>query len=136
MELSTPRDPVPARYARWLAWGTRIGLAGLVLGFAAYVFGWAPHVPIEHLPALWELPAADLLQRTGLRPGWHWASLTHRSDMAVLAAIAFLASVSVACLAAAAALFAKRGERLYAAICALQIGVLLVAASGLFGASH
>lgn len=134
MELG--RDEVQARYGRWLAWGTRVGLALLVLGFAAYLLGLAPHVPIEHLPALWERPAVELLERTGLRPGWHWASLVHRSDMLVLAAIAFLASCSIAALAAVIPLFRKRGERVFAAVCALQIVVLLVAASGLLAVGH
>jgi hypothetical protein len=130
------RDAVHARYALWLAWGTRIGLAFLVAGFTAYMLGLAPHVPIEQLPALWERPATELLERTGLAPGWQWASLAHRSDMLVLAAIAFLASCSIACLAAVIPLFLERGERLFVAVCALQIVVLLVAASGLLAVGH
>ena len=136
MELSGAPDPVQARYARWLAWGTRAGLAFLLLGFAAYVFGLGPHVPIEKLPALWEMPAKRLLYETGLRPGWHWASLLHRSDMLVLAAIAFLSTISLACVAAVLPLFARRAEPVFVAICALQAGVLLLAASGLLSAAH
>jgi hypothetical protein len=128
MEL-TP-DAAQRRYARWLAWGTRIGLAFLIVGFLAYLFGFAPHVPIERLPALWERPATELLAETNLRPGWHWATLVHRSDMLVLAAIAFLTSCSVACLAAVLPLFRQRGETAFVIICVLQIAVLLVAASG------
>ena len=136
MELSEARDPVQARYARWLAWGTRIGLACLVAGFVAYMLGLAPHVPIERLPALWEVPAPQLLRETGVRPGWHWSSLVHRSDMLVLAAIALLSSISVACVAAVLPLFAKRGDRVFVAIGILQIVVLLLAASGLLAAGH
>ena len=136
MELKGTRDAVQDRYARWLAWGTRFGLALLIVGFAAYVFGLAPHVPIERLPALWQVPAAELLRETGLKPGWHWSSLVHRSDMLVLAAIAFLSSVSLACVAAVLPSFAKRGERVFAAICALQAVVLLLAASGWLAAGH
>ena len=134
MEL-TP-DPVQSRYARWLAWGTRVALACLMAGFLAYVLGLAPHVPIEKLPAIWQVPSAQLLRDTGLRPGWHWASLLHRSDMLVLAAIALLSSVSIACVAAVIPLFARRGERVFAAMCVLQIVVLLLAASGLLTTGH
>ena len=134
MELT--RDPVQVRYARWLAWGTRAGLACLVVGFLAYIFGLAPHVPIEKLPAIWQLPSAQLLRDTGLQPGWHWAALLHRSDMLVLAAIALLASVSIVCVAAVMPLFARRGEQVFVAICALQVLVLLLAASGLLVAGH
>ena len=136
MELSRARDPIQERYARWLAWGTRAGLACLVLAFAAYLFGIAPHVPIERLPALWELPASRLLGETGLKPGWHWASLLHRSDMLLIAAIALLSSISGMCVAAVIPAFAKRGDRLFVAIGVLQIAVLLLAASGLLTGSH
>ena len=136
MELNEARDPIQLRYARWLAWGTRAGLACLVLAFAAYIFGIAPHVPIERLPALWELSAPQLLRETGMKPGWHWASLLHRSDMLLLAAIALLSSISIACVAAVVPAFAKRGDRVFVAICVLQIAVLLLAASGLLASAH
>ena len=136
MELTEARDAIQLRYARWLAWGTRAGLACLVLAFAAYLFGIAPHVPIERLPALWELSAPQLLRETGMKPGWHWASLLHRSDMLLLAAIALLSSISIACVAAVVPAFAKRGDRVFVAICVLQIAVLLLAASGLLASAH
>ena len=120
-----------ARYAGWLAWGTRVGLVLLVLGFAAYMLGASPHVPIDRLPELWQRPAAELLAATGTRPGWAWAALLPRSDMAVLAAIALLATCSILALAAAMAAFARGSERALAVVCALEILVLLLAASGL-----
>ena len=122
-------------YARLLAWGTRIGLTLLVLAFIAYATGWiAPHVPIEELPRLWSQPAPAYLQAAGLQAGWDWARFLHRADMLSLAAIAFLASCSVACLAAAAAIFFRIRERPAAVICLLEIAVLALAASGLLTA--
>jgi len=119
-------------YARILAWGTRVGLAMLVLSFLAYAFGLvAPHVPIEEVPKLWSSPAPAYLQATGLQPGWDWARFVHRADMLSLAAIAFLASCSIACLAAAARIFFGIGERPVAVICLAEIAVLALAASGL-----
>jgi hypothetical protein len=118
-------------YARILAWGTRIGLGMLVLSFLAYAFGLlAPHVPIEEMPKLWGAPAPAYLQAAGLQPGWDWARFVHRADMLSLAAIAFLASCSLACLAAAARIFFRLGERPVAIICLLEIAVLALAASG------
>jgi hypothetical protein len=136
MELNEAHDPIQRRYALWLAWGTRLGLAFLVLAFAAYLLGVAPHVPIERLPALWQLSAPELLRETGLEPGWQWASLLHRSDMLLIAAIALLSSISVACVAAVLPAFARRGDRVFVAICVLQVGVLLLAASGLLAGIH
>ena len=126
-----------SRYARWLTWGTRLGLALLVLGFLGYVGGIiAPHVPIERLPALWGRSAAELLSATGVRSGWGWAAALHRSDMLVLAAIALLASCSIPCLAAVLPVFRRRREMVFVTICLLQIAVLVLAASGLLASAH
>ena len=127
----------PKRYASWLAWGARIGLALLVLGFVAYASGIvAPHVPIERLPELWSRSSADLLREVGLRPGWGWAELFPRSDVLILAGIAILASCSLPPLAAVIPVFASRRERLFISICILQIAVLLLAASGVLTGGH
>jgi len=128
--------PPHLRYAWWLTWGARAGMALLLAGFVAYVTGLVgPHVPIERVPELWHRPASELLREIGLRPGWGWAELVHRSDMMMLAGIALLASCSAACLAAVAPLFLARGERAFAAICVVEILVLLLAASGVL-ATH
>ena len=127
----------PKRYATWLAWGSRIGLALLALGFVAYASGIvAPHVPIERLPELWSRSSADLLREVGLRPGWGWAELFPRSDALILAGIAILASCSIPCLAAAIPVFAAGRERLFVWICTAQIAVLLLAASGILAGAH
>ena len=120
------------RYARFLLLTTRLGAALLVASFVAYAAGWvAPYVPIERLPSLWTLPAADFLREAHIRPGWNgWAALILHGDMLVLGAIALLITSSILCLAAAMPLFWKRGEKLLVVLCALQIAVLALAASG------
>ena len=133
MELMSP--DAQKTYARWLMWGTRIGLALLVAAFVLYLAGLAPHVPIERLPDLWNGSAARLLTETKLAPGWAWAALIPRADMLVLAAIAILSTCSVACLAAVLPIFRRRGERAFVVICVLQVAVLAVAASGVL-ATH
>ena len=126
----------PRRYATWLAWGSRGGLVLLAVGLALYLGGVAPQVPIEHLPSLWDRSAAEYLQHAGLKSGWHWASLLHRSDMLVIAGIALLASCSIACLAAVIPVFVRHREHALAWICVGQVVVLVVAASGWLGAAH
>ena len=134
MELKDLPD-AQKTYARWLLWGTRLGLALLVAAFVLYVTVLAPHVPIDRLPDLWGGPAARLLAETGLAPGWGWAALLPRGDMLALAAIALLASCSVASLAAVLPIFRRRGERAFVVICVLQVAVLALAASGIL-ATH
>lgn len=130
-------DAAQLRYAHWLGWGTRTSFAVLVLAFGAYATGLIdPHVPIEMLPRLWALPASEFLRATDAAPGWGWAQLAHRADMLNLVGISLLASCSIPCLAAVIPVFRASGERAFAAICALEIAVLLFAASGVLAVVH
>jgi hypothetical protein len=121
------------RYARWLAWSTRAAVVLLGIAFVLYITGAVtPYVPIARLPDLWTLPASEYLHRADIAPGWHgWARLIAHGDMLVLAAIALLIGSTIFCLAGVLPLFWRRGERLLAWVCVLQIAVLLLAASGL-----
>ena len=133
MELKVDPLAPQQRYTRWLVWSTRLAVVLLVLAYAAYVSGAIPsHVPIERLPELWGLPASTFLERTGVNPGWGWASFLPAGDTLVIAAIALLISSSILCLAAIVPQFFARGEHLFAVICVLQIAVLVLAGSGLF----
>lgn len=129
--------PEQAVYATVLAWGTGIGFVALVAGFALYASGIVPpHVPLDRLPALWELSAADFLRETGQGSGWGWLQLAHRGDVMNLGGIAWLAGCSVACLAAVIPTYRARGEGIYVALCALEIAVIALAASGILNAGH
>jgi hypothetical protein len=137
MELKAGADHAQAEYARTLAWGTRIGFTLLVLSFLVYATGLLPaHVPIADLPSHWSRPASDLLASTGTTGGWGWFAALPRSDMLVLAAIAFLSTCSIACLAFALRAFRREGARAPAVLCALEILVILVAASGWLPTGH
>jgi hypothetical protein len=99
-----------SRYARLLAWGVRAGLGLLVLAFVAEAAGIASAVPLERMPALWSAPA---------HPRADWS--------AVLAAIAWLATCSVACLVPLLPILRRRGETTLAVICVLHVAVLALA---------
>jgi hypothetical protein len=125
------------RYARWLEWGTRIGLTLLVASFAAYLTGLlAPHVPIETLPQMWTLPAEEYLRAAQLPSGWGWLALLDRGDVLNLAGIAVLSGCSIACLVAVIPVFRAQGDRALVAICVAAILVQVLAASGVFGGGH
>lgn len=125
------------RYARWIEWGTRIGLVALVASFVAYAAGWpAPLVPVDRLPELWSLPVARYLQASGMPTGWGWLAQLGHGDVAGLAGIALLAGCSLPALLALVPLFHARGERVYLLLCLAQVAVLLLAASGLLTVGH
>lgn len=124
-------------YARLLAIVTNAGLAALTLFFAAYVFGLLdPHVPHDRLPELWRLPAADFLQAVGLAPGWGWTAWLHRADILTLVGIAALAFASVPCLAVIMPVYWRARQRALLLICAFEILVILLAASGFVSGGH
>ena len=125
------------RYARWIALGTRVSLAVMVAGFMLYLAGWpAPKVPLQQLPELWRLPVGDYLQRTGMPAGLAWLRDPLHGDVIGLVGIELLALCSVPALAVAGRHYAVGGRRLLALLCGLQIGVMVLAASGWLVAGH
>ncbi len=126
-----------ARYARLLAIGTHSGLALLVILFGIYMLGIVePHVAHERLPELWKLPASRFLEETGLSGGWGWTAFIGRADILTLVGIVSLAACSVPCLLAIMPVYWASGQRILFAICALEVAVIGLAASGLVGGGH
>lgn len=137
------KEPLPQladaqRYALLLGWGTRVGLVLLVLSFAAYVTGLlTPHVPLERLPSLWNLPVDTYHEVTRTPEVFDWMALLRHGDRINMIGIAVLAGCSLPPLLALIPLFLKqRNGIIYAVICALEAVVLLLAASGVLSAGH
>lgn len=129
--------PEQIRYAEWLRWSGWLGLAVLTGAFVVYVIGVLPTVlPVEHLPQLWRLPSSELMQRHGLEGGWSWIRLLGRGDMLNLLGIAILSGCSALPLLAVTGIYLRRGERIFAVLCLLQVAVLALAASGLIAPGH
>ena len=131
------QPPEQLRYARLLEWGTRVGMAVLLLSFAAYVLGLAEsHVPVAKLPELWIHPVGRFLELTQSPTGWGWLALLHRGDIAGLLGIAILSGASVLCLLALVPIYLARGERIFAAICLAEVAVVVLAASDWLAGPH
>jgi hypothetical protein len=131
------QPPEQQRYATLLDWGTRIGLALLVLSFAAYLSGLMDsHVPPQKLPELWMHPVGRYLELTNTPTGWGWLAKIHLGDMAGLLGIALLAGCSVLCLLALVPLYLARGDKAFAVICLAEVAVVVLAASGLLTGGH
>lgn len=131
MELKPDMERAQLVFARWLDVGTRIALILLVAGFAVYVSGLlTPHVSFADLPRLWGLPLAQFVAATGAPTGWEWLAFAGRGDYFNYFSIVLLTSIVAAAYLRVLPLLARR-ERTFAAIAALEIVVLLAAASGL-----
>lgn len=132
------QPPEQGRYATWLEWGTRLGLAVLVLGFAAYVSGLLPGaLPPARLAALWGLPVSAYLQQAGAPlGGWAWVGQLPQGDALGMLGIAILAGCSLPALLALVPLYAQRGDKAYVGLCVAVVAVVLLAASGLLAGGH
>ena len=125
------------RYALLLERGTWFGQAALVISFAIYVFGLVPpHVPLDQLPTVWNLPVSTYLQQTNTPTGWGWTTLAMKADFLNLIGICILAGCSLPPLLALIPLYVKQNDRAYAVICALVAVVLVLAASGILTTGH
>ena len=125
-------EDVQQIYARWLDWGTRLGLGALIAAFLAYVFHLVePFVPPARVAAWWGMPADRFFALSGAPTGWDWLALAGHGDYLNLLAVAALSLVTVVCYARIIPVFWRRGDRLYAAIALAQVAVLVAAASGL-----
>ncbi len=120
------------RYATLLSWGSRSGLAILIVSFLAYVFGWMPaHVPVEQLPNYWNLPVAEYLQQTHSPTGWAWLTKIAEGDYASLIGIAWLSGCSLICLLAVIPIYKSRKDSIFVLLCLAALAVQLLAASGI-----
>lgn len=115
-------------YARWLDVGTRAGFVVLIFTFLIYVFGLLdPLVPPQELTRLWSLPVDRYVAATGAPTGWGWLRFLGKGDYLNFVGIAALASITVVCYARVIPVL----SRMQAVLAALQILVLLAAASDL-----
>ncbi len=136
---STPvqQPPEQLSYARWLTWGTRVGLLVLSVSFAAYVLGWLPaRVPPERLPLLWGLPVDAYLQQSGAPTGWSWVAQLARGDVAAITGIVILAGCSVPALLALVPALLRRGDKALAWLCLAEVAVVVLAATGWLTGGH
>jgi hypothetical protein len=135
--VSAPLPPEQERYARWLGYGTRAGLALLVVGFFVYVLELVEaHIPPAELPRMWDLPLEHYLRLSASPTGWGWLRYLSKADYCNFAGIAVLALVTVACYARMIPTLLARGERVQALLAVLQVLVLLAAASGVLSGGH
>lgn len=116
-------------FARWVDMGTRVGFVVLIVSFLVYVSGLLdPGVPLQELTRLWGLPVDRYVAAIGAPTGWGWLAHLAKGDYLNYPGVALLASVSIAAYARIVPVLLGHGERLRAAIAAVQVIVLGVAA--------
>jgi hypothetical protein len=132
-----PIAPEQVRYAEWLRWSGWFGLALLIVASLLYVTGiLPPHVPVGELPRVWTMSSRELATSAGGHGHWAWIALLHKGDMLGLLGIAVLSGCSALPLLAVVDVYWRRGDRLFAVLCLLQVAVLVLAASGAVSVGH
>lgn len=128
-------DSIQKRYAGIIARLVAVGLAVLAAAFVLYASGLLPSSPpIEDMPELWHLDAPGLAERLDRPAGWGWIAGLGDGQTLAFAALVLLAATSIVALAVIGVTFVKNRSFAYATIVALQLVVLLLAASGLIRA--
>jgi hypothetical protein len=132
-------------YASILEVGVYLGLVVLLVTFALYASGAiAPSIPLDELPAYWQLGVHDYLETTNthylqhdhLITGWAWLSLVGKGDYLNFIGIALLAGVTIVCFLGIIPTLLRKHDRVYAAMAALEVLVLVLAASGALAVGH
>jgi len=125
----------PRLYARVLERGVRLSLAVLAATFGLYITRLIPsQIPPQEIEHVWQLPLNDYLRVTGLPTGWQWLKHLDHADFLPLLGIAGLTGATLLSYLALCGFYRRHKERVFLAICLLEILVLLFAASG-FGPS-
>jgi hypothetical protein len=131
LDLNADREANEA-YARCMSRGTTLAMVLIAVELLAYLSGaLSPYVPLRDLPALWGMPMKEFLAAARVPAGWGWIALAGRGDYVNFIGIALLASVTIACYLGAIRRYVAKRDRIYVALAAAQILVLLAAASGL-----
>lgn len=132
-------------YASILEVGVYLGLVVLLVTFGLYASGAvAPSVPLQELPSYWQLGVheylevinAEHLHHDHLITGWTWISMVGRGDYLNFIGIALLAGVTIVCFLGIIPTLLRKHDRIYATMAALEVLVLVLAASGLLAVGH
>ena len=121
-------------YAKLLNGGMLVGLLGLIITFVIYGAGiLSPKIPLEQVQNYWVMPVNQYLEMSGVHAGWAWIQNLHYGDMLNFLPIAMLSAVTILCYIAIIPGLLRKGDRVYAVLAILEVLVLVLAASGIFG---
>jgi len=123
--------------AKLLNIGTMVAFVLLVIFFAIYVTGTVkPHIPLAELPKYWGLSLPDYLEQTNYRAGWSWLNMLGKGDFLNFIAISLLPAITILCYIRIIPIFIRKHDTIYVVIAALEVVILVLAASGILVIGH
>jgi len=121
-------------YANLLIIGVWAGIAILVATYFIYLTGILPsHIEISAIPELWGRGVGEFLEATHSPQGWGWVPLLAKGDFLNYLGFALLALMTIVCYLVLVRGYVRQKNWIFAAIATLEIVVLSLAASGIFG---
>jgi hypothetical protein len=138
--MSNQNDEVlkPSReqiiYANLLIIGVWAGIVILFATYLIYVTGiLTPHIDISIIPGLWGKGVNEYLEITHSPHGWGWVSLLGKGDFLNYTGFVLLALMTILCYLVLVRGYIRQKNWIFATIAILEIIVLSLAASGIFG---
>lgn len=139
--MSTNQDQMalkPSReqiiYANILVVGAWSGIAIMCITYFIYLSGLLPpHVELSVITSNWGKGVMKYLEITHSPQGWGWTALLIKGDFLNYLGFAWLALMTIACYLVLAKGYIEKKDWIYSGIVILEILVLSLAASGIFG---
>lgn len=121
-------------YANLLIIGVWIGIIILGTTYAIYLTGILPsHVDISIIPRVWGQGVNEYLEITHSPHGWGWVRLLTKGDFLNYIGFVLLALMTIICYLVLVRGYFRQKNWVFVIIALLEIIVLSVAASGIFG---
>ena len=121
-------------YANLLLAGAWTGIFLMMLTYIIYVTGiLTPHVDVSLITNNWDKGVGEYLKITHSPHGWGWIKLLGTGDFINYIGLVIIAVLTIICYFILMVGYSRRKDRIYFAICLLEILVLSLAASGIFG---
>ena len=127
-------SPEQVRYAGLLFYGCWGGLALLFVTYGLYVSGiLTPHVPTHEVSHYWGMSVDQYLHEANVPHGWGWTSLVGKGDFLNFIGVVGLAALTIVGFITLIPAYIKKKDKIFAVLCVLEVIVLTLAASGIFG---
>ncbi len=128
--------PMPEQiiYANILGLGANLGILIMAVTYILYVTGViGSHIELETVVRNWHLNVQDFIHATDSPYGWGWVGLLGKGDYLNFIGMALLALLTIVCYLVLLPGFVRRKDWTYFSICLVEVVVLSLAASGIFG---
>ena len=130
-------DPEQIGYVQVVAWGNRLGLTVMLVGFVGYLSGLLPaRIPPETLLEVWSLPLPEFLVQTQSSIGWDWLQYLENGDTLALLGIALLGGVTLAGYLLLLVRFLGERKWRQLGMAVAEIALIVMVAANWIGAEH